>query len=92
MCNGTFGTSHVVWHIEHLHSGPVQVRISLLNSLKCSAFFISLGRLFHTRADSKRKEFLPYLVVLTVGISAMFIIPEIIIGRFKSDYISYIFR
>ena len=35
-------------------------------------FLISFGRQFHTRADSKRKEFLPYLVGLTVGISAIF--------------------
>ena len=46
-------------------------------SLKFSTFLISFGRLFHTRADSKRREFFPYLVVLTVGISAIFSYPKL---------------
>ena len=49
-------------HHEQRHTapeqlGPVQVRISLSNSLKLDTFLRLLGRPFHTLAASNRKDF-----------------------------------
>ena len=48
------------------------MRISPLNSQKLVAALSSLGKLFHTWADSNLNDFCPYVTVLTVGILIVF--------------------
>ena len=44
-------------HTVQEQLGPVQVRISLSNSLKLDTFLRLFGRPFHTLAASNRKDF-----------------------------------
>ena len=59
-------------HMAQLHLGSTHVRIRPLNSLKLVAVLSSLGKLFHTRADSNLNYLCPYVTVLTVGILTLF--------------------
>ena len=54
--------------MAQLHLGPTHVRIRPWNSRKLPAVLNSLGKLFHTRADSNLNDLCPYVTVLTVGI------------------------
>ena len=56
--------------MTHLHVGPDQFWISLLNSPQFSFTRNTFGRLFQIRAPSWAKEFRPYLVVLARDITA----------------------
>ena len=58
--------------MAQLHLGPTHVRIRPLNSRKLVAVLSSLGKLFHTRADSNLNDLCPYVTVLTVGILTVF--------------------
>ena len=58
--------------MAQLHLGPTNVRIRPLNSRKLVAVLSSLGKLFHTRADSNPNDLCPYVTVLTVGILTVF--------------------
>ena len=58
--------------MAQLHLGPTHVRIRPLNSSKLVAVMSSLGKLFHTRADSNLNDLCPYVTVLTVGILTVF--------------------
>ena len=58
-------------HALHLHSFPFQDNKMFLNWLKFSIFLKSSGRSFHKTAAVYLKEFLPYVVVFTLGISTI---------------------
>ena len=60
-------------HVAHLHCGPYQLFVSVLNCESVVAVRKCSGREFHIFGASDRKECLPYLVVFTWGMSAVFV-------------------